>query len=128
MKFKLDENFDPRLVPVLQEHGFDVDTILAERLSGSPDEVVYATCQKLGRVLVTLDLDFSNPFRFPPGDTEGIIVVRPPRPILPAVRSTLLSILPQLKTLPIRGTLWIVEPGRIRIHDPDEPLDDLGSK
>ena len=123
MKMKLDENFDPRLVPVLQSHGFDVDTILAERLSGSPDEVVYATSQTLGRVLITLDLDFSNPFRFPPGDTEGIIVVRPPRPVLPAIRATLLSILPQLKTLPLKGTLWIVEPGRIRFHDPDEPLD-----
>jgi predicted nuclease of predicted toxin-antitoxin system len=123
MKIKLDENFDPRLVPVLQSHGLDVDTILAERLSGSPDEVVYATCQTLGRVLITLDLDFSNPFRFPPGDTEGIVVVRPPRPVLPAIRATLLSVLPQLKTLPLKGTLWIVEPGRIRFHDPDEPLD-----
>jgi hypothetical protein len=74
-------------------------------------------------VLITLDLDFSNPFRFPPKDTEGIIVVRPPRPILPVIRATLLSILPQLKTLPLKGTLWIVEPGRIRFHDPDEPLE-----
>jgi predicted nuclease of predicted toxin-antitoxin system len=123
MKIKLDENFDPRLAPVLQSHGFDVDTILAERLSGAPDEVVYATCQTLGRVLITLDLDFSNPFRFPPGGTEGIIVVRPPRPVLSAIRATLLSILPQLKTLPLKGMLWIVEPGRIRFHDPDEPLD-----
>ena len=70
MKIKLDENFDPRLAPVLQSHGLDVDTILAERLSGSTDEVVYATCQTLGRVLITLDLDFSNPFRFPPEGTR----------------------------------------------------------
>jgi hypothetical protein len=40
MKIKLDENFDPRLVPVLQSHGFDVDSILAEKLSGASDEVV----------------------------------------------------------------------------------------
>lgn len=121
MRIKLDENFDPRLVPVLQSHGFDVDTILSERLSGASDEMVYATCQKLGRALITLDLDFSNPFRFPPEDTEGIVVVRPPRPVLSAIRATLLSVMPQLKTLPLKGMLWIVEPGRIRIHDPDEP-------
>jgi len=29
-----------------------------------------------GRALVTLDLDFSNPFRFPPGETPGIAVLR----------------------------------------------------
>jgi hypothetical protein len=70
--------------------------------------------------LVTLDLDFSNPFRFPPGDTEGILVVRPPRAVLSAIRATLASILPQLKTLTLAGTLWIVEPGRIRIYDPHD--------
>lgn len=28
------------------------------------------------RALVTLDLDFSNPFRFPPEATAGIVVLR----------------------------------------------------
>ena len=40
-------------------------------------------------MLITLDMDFSNPFRFPPFQSEGIIVVRPPRPILPAIRAIL---------------------------------------
>ena len=38
MRFKLDENFDIRLVPLLAQGGHDVDTVRAERLSGSPDE------------------------------------------------------------------------------------------
>jgi len=123
MKLKLDENFDPRLAPLLAAEGFDVDTVPAEGLSGASDDAVYAACQTAGRALLTLDLDFSNPFRFPADQTEGIIVIRPPRPLLPAIRATLLSILPQLKTLPVKGLLWIVEPGRIRVHDPDKPLD-----
>jgi len=32
-----------------------------------------------GRCLVTLDLDFSNPFLFPPEDYAGIVVLRPRR-------------------------------------------------
>jgi hypothetical protein len=120
MKIKLDENFDARLVPVLAVDGHDVDTVPSEGLSGSADETIYATCQTTGRVLITLDLDFSNPFRFPPDATEGIIVVRPPRPILPAIKATLVSILSQLKTQPLKGLLWIVEPGRIRVYDPHE--------
>jgi predicted nuclease of predicted toxin-antitoxin system len=80
MKLKLDENFDVRLVPLLAAQGFDADTVAQEGLSSSPDETIYNTCKAVGRTLVTLDLDFSNPFRFPPAGTEGIIVVRPPQP------------------------------------------------
>ena len=55
------------------------DAVPAEGLAGSDDDAIYAACQTAGRTLITLDLDFANPLRFPPGDTEGIIVVRPPR-------------------------------------------------
>ncbi|MBN2294056.1 MAG: DUF5615 family PIN-like protein [Pirellulales bacterium] len=120
MKLKLDENLDRRLVPLLEAEGHDVDTVPAEGLSGLDDDAIYTACQVAGRALITLDLDFSNPFRFPPGDTEGILVVRPPRPVLPAIHSTLASILPQLNTQPLKGSLWIAEPGRIRIYDPHD--------
>ncbi len=79
MKIKLDENFDVRLVPLLAEGGHDVDTVPAEGLAGSADELIYEVCRADGRTLITLDLDFANPFRFPPEPTEGIVVVRPPR-------------------------------------------------
>jgi predicted nuclease of predicted toxin-antitoxin system len=95
VKLKLDENFDIRLVGMLTAESHDVDTVLAEGLSGCKDEAIYDACRANGRVLITLDLDFSNPFRFPPFECEGIIVVRPPRPILPAIRATLASVLPQ---------------------------------
>jgi predicted nuclease of predicted toxin-antitoxin system len=91
MKLKLDENVDLRLVPILEAKGHDVDTVLDEGLSGSDDDVIYGTCRTVGRVLITLDTDFSNPFRFPPSKTEGIIVVRPPRAVLSAIKATLLG-------------------------------------
>jgi hypothetical protein len=122
MKFKLDENFDVRLVPLLAQGGHDVDTVRAERLCGSPDETIYETCRETGRILITLDLDFASPFRFPPEGTEGIVVIRPPRPVLPAIKATLVSVLADLTSKPLKGLLWIVEPGRIRVYDPhDEP-------
>jgi hypothetical protein len=92
MKIKLDENFDVRLVTVLAADGHDVDTVISEGLAGREDDTIYATCRANGRVLITLDLDFSNPFRFPPDDMEGILVVRPPRPVLAAIRATLVSV------------------------------------
>lgn len=127
MKLKLDENFDLRMVPVFEAQGFDVDTVLAEGLSGSDDDKIYEACRSAGRALITLDLDFSNTFRFPPADMEGIIVVRPSRPVLSAIKATLESVFGQLKSLPVKGVLWIVEPGRIRVHDPHDAGDNHGS-
>jgi hypothetical protein len=118
MKLKLDENFDVRLVPLLAAEGIDADTVLHEGLSSSADEIIYETCKAIGSTLVTLDLDFSNPIHFPPADTEGIVVVRPPKAIVPLIQATLWSALPQLKTGSVKGKLWIIEPGRIREYDP----------
>jgi predicted nuclease of predicted toxin-antitoxin system len=77
VKFKLDENVDTRLIPLVEEGGHGVDTVRDERLSGADDRTIYDACVRDGRILLTLDLDFSNPTRFPPGPTEGIIIVRP---------------------------------------------------
>ena len=120
MKLKFDENLDARLVPVFTSEGHEVDTVWSEGLIGADDDLIYQTCRDTGRVLITLDLDFSNPFRFPPESTEGIIVVRPSRAILSLIRATVLSILPQLASASLVGTLWIVEPGRIRVYQPGD--------
>jgi predicted nuclease of predicted toxin-antitoxin system len=120
MRFKLDENFDLRLTSLVAAGGHAVDTALAEGLSGTSDERVYQACRDTGRTLITLDLDFSNPLRFPPDPTEGIVVLRPPRPTLPLIRVTLTSVLPDLKSRSLRGTLVIAEPARIRLYNPRE--------
>ncbi len=120
MRLKLDENFDLRLVPLLAEGGHDVETVRGEGLSGRGDTNIYESARSERRTLITLDLDFSNPLRFPPGLTEGIVVIRPPRPLLPAIRATLLSVWPELTARSLRGRLWIVEPGRIRVYDPPQ--------
>ena len=118
MRFKLDENFDIRLVRLFLEAGHKADTVLDERLSGSSDEVIYQVCRDTRRVLVTLDLDFSNPLRFPPDITEGLIVIRPPRAVFELIKQTLATLFLALKSKPLKGRLWIVEPGRIRLYTP----------
>ena len=124
MRFKLDENLDLRLAPLLKEGGHDVDTVHGEGLNGSPDDAIYDACVQAGRVLVSLDLDFANPIRFPPGETPGIVIVRPPRPVVPMIRAILAAALPDLTARSLAGKLWIIEPGRIRLYDPDEEMGD----
>jgi predicted nuclease of predicted toxin-antitoxin system len=122
VRFKLDENLDLRLASLLEERGHDVDTVHGEGLTGGPDDAIDKASAHAGRVLVSLDLDFANPIRFPPRETPGIVILRPPRPLVPVIRAILAIALPDLTARPLAGKLWIVEPGRIRVYDPGEEL------
>jgi len=119
MKIKLDENFDLRHIPVITEHGHDVDTVSQERLCGSNDEVIYEMCQASGRLLWTFDMDFSNPLRFPPANTSGIVVIRPARQTFSLERMAILNALDRMKRESPAGKLWIAEHGCVRVYSPD---------
>ena len=58
MKIKLDENIGTRGSELLAERAHDVSTVRDQKLSGAPDENIFAVCAAEGRVLVTLDRDF----------------------------------------------------------------------
>lgn len=79
MKLKLDENLGEGVRRRLAAAGHDVSTVVDQQMAGATDAVVYLTCADEGRVLVTFDLDFANPFVFDPRPTAGIIVLRLPR-------------------------------------------------
>lgn len=114
MRVKLDENLAPLLTVLFIDAGHDAETVLAESLQGAEDEKIFQVCQEEHRCLVTMDLDFANPLRFPPSNTPGIIVLRPPRPILPLIKTTVEKLLTALSERNISGKLWIVEHNRIR--------------
>ena len=121
MKLKLDENFGTRLQKLFTEAGHDAQTVLEQSLGGASDEAVLAACVKEERCLVTLDLDFANVLRFPPTATAGIVILRPPRnPALSSLEALARDFMSGLRQNDVRRHLWIVEPGRIRIHQDDE--------
>jgi len=117
MRFKLDENLDPRAAVILRETGHDTETVVEERLQGGADEKLFAVCQREKRCLVTLDLDFSNLLDFPPEKSAGVIVLRHPKPRVKAFLALFRQLVVALEEQNPRGRLWIVEPGRVRIHE-----------
>lgn len=120
MKFKLDENFGTRTQRLIVEAGHDVHTVHQESLSGAADQQLYERCCAEGRCLVTLDLDFADVVRFPPQPAGGIVVIRVPRnPSLGLLENLVKQFLQALSQMSVERRLWIVEVGRIRIHQVD---------
>jgi len=122
MKFKLDENLGPRAAALMAESGHEVATVPQERLSGTSDTRLFESCMAERRCLVSLDLDFADVIRFPPDKTAGMAVLRLPRGAsLKLLTALVRNLLTALETAPIVGQLWVVELGRIRVHQGESP-------
>jgi predicted nuclease of predicted toxin-antitoxin system len=118
MRIKLDENLGLLGKTLLEADGHDVMTITEQQLSGAADASIYEVCRDEGRVLVTLDHDFGHTLRFSPEATAGIVVLECKGRISPAlILARIRELVALLRTRPIDRELWIVEPGRIRIHE-----------
>jgi predicted nuclease of predicted toxin-antitoxin system len=121
MHFKLDENADPRWRLPLEHAGHLVSTVSDEALTGSDDDLIAKVCSENGFALITLDQGFAQIIHYPPDRYSGIIVLRHPKPTLAGMRNLVAQIAEALKRQSPAGELWIVEPGRIRIHQPRTP-------
>jgi len=116
MRFRLDENADPRWRGPLEQAGHSVSTVVEEHLRGSQDSVIAETCENLGMCLITADLGVAQILEYPPDRYPGIVVLRHPAPTLAEMTQLILQIVTAVKTQSPEGHLWIVEPNRIRIH------------
>jgi len=119
MKLKLDENLGLRGKELLAAAGHDVCTVPEQSLCAATDEQVAVRCCEDSRAIITLDLDFANPLRFPPELHHGIAVLRGPvRMSTTALNRLLQTLLGAMLTQPLDGHLWIVEEGRVRVYEP----------
>src|SRR5258708_3074417 len=74
---KLDENLSQAHVEFLKAAGYSAERVTDEGLSGADDPVVWQRAVSEGRFFITLDLDFADVRRFPPGSHPGILLLRP---------------------------------------------------
>jgi Domain of unknown function (DUF5615) len=122
VRIKVDESIGATGVDLLRRAGHDTMTVREEGLAGTADEVVFEVCLAEGRTLVTLDRDFAQVPRFPPKRAAGIVVLELGGPAsLHLLHSRLRDFLAFALSRSVAGELWIIEPGRVRVHlDRDE--------
>lgn len=116
MRFKLDENLPIGAALILRANGFDADTVSGELLSGIDDEALASQVRAENRVLVTLDLDFSNIRTYAPSDYAGIIVLRLKRQDKPTVLMYVRRVVMALQKRSPDHELWIVQHNRVRFR------------
>jgi predicted nuclease of predicted toxin-antitoxin system len=110
---------------MIGERGHDVQTISQERLNGVDDVRLFEICAVENRCLITFDLDFADVLRFPPHRSAGIAVLRLPRTVSLSVLIELVrNLLAAVERESIAGRLWVVEVGRIRVHDRSSDTDE----
>lgn len=116
MKIKLDENLPARLVPILQRHGHDVDTVPEENLSGRPDAEIWQAVGTEGRFLITQDLDFSDTRQFAPGTHAGLLLGRLREPGVHALMETINAVAADIAGW--GGCFVVLTENKIRIQRP----------
>ena len=114
-RFLIDENLPQSLVAGLRNAGIESVHVVAAGLRGASDDVVFQYAQTNELALVSGDVGFSNLFRFRLGTHAGIVVIRFPNDVpIGSLNRAVVDALQSLSPEPLRGSLAIVEPGRIR--------------
>ena len=119
-RFKLDENLPAAAKAVLIEQGHDALTVLDQHLGGKEDDKIAAVCSEENRILVTIDLDFSDIRQYPPGSNPGIWILRPLTQSIDNCVALVRHALAFSKAESPERALWIVEPQKIRIRTSHE--------
>lgn len=118
MLFKIDENLPTSLVGLLTERGHDAHHVEDEGLRSQMDPVVAAAAKEEGRILLTLDVEFADIRKHPPGSHPGIVLFRSSISGAPAISQLVLDLLESVPESDLTGMVTIVEQGRIRIRRP----------
>lgn len=116
MRVKLDENLSRFLKLNLQRLGHDVETVGEEGLLSRPDVEVAAFAASERRMLLTLDLDFSDARTYPPGSHPGIVLFRPGS-MGPLTVNAFVEVFVEATNLDdLAGCLVVVDPDRVRVR------------
>lgn len=118
MRIKLDENVPVDAAEALRAKGHDVETVIGEGLSGSPDRQLVVVASAERRLLLTLDRGMADIRAHPPGSHAGIVVFRPEHQDAATVRAAVEAFADHHGTADFEGCIVVVRGHLARIRRP----------
>ena len=115
---KLDENLAQPHMDFLNGVGYSAERVTEEGLSGADDAVVWQRAVAEGRFFLTLDLDFADVRRFPPGSHPGILLLRPRNRSRDAVLEILQRVVQEQPLDTLSGCFVVADINHTRIRRP----------
>lgn len=112
MKFLLDEDVPLKLLKILQKAGHDVVRVTP----ASGDPAIADLARQEGRILITLDKDFTNRSLYPP-ERFTIIHLRIHPPYAQDLINVLTSFLERVPTERLKGLIVLGAAGSIRAFE-----------
>lgn len=120
MKFKIDENLPSSIKQIFLENNLDAQTVFDENINGCDDDSLINKCREEGRILVTLDLDFSDIRKYQPCENNGIVIIRLSKQNKAEIESVVRKCVNFFKTEETNKRIWIVEKDKIRIRGSED--------
>ncbi len=116
MRIKLDENLGRPHVSLFRDHGYEVDRVFDEGISGIEDSELWRHVRRERRFLITLDLGFSDARRHRPGSHPGILLLRPRSKGRGSVLRVLKRVLVEQSLESLEGCLAVADESRTRVR------------
>ena len=118
VKLKLDENLSRHLRHTLTALHHDVMTVADQGLLSRSDTLIAEVVKNEGMMLLTLDLEFGDVRKYPPGRHPGIILFRP-RSFGPlAVNRFVEEFVRDTDLEQLARCVVVVDPSRVRVRRP----------
>lgn len=118
MKLKLDKNLSRHLKPTLAGLHHDVMTVADQGLLSRSDTLIAEVVKNEEMMLLTMDLEFGDIRKYPPGHHPGIILFRPKNFGPLAVNRFVEEFVRDTDLEQLARCVVVVDPSRVRIRRP----------
>jgi predicted nuclease of predicted toxin-antitoxin system len=115
MPILADHCVPPSLIKALEENGVKVIRLSEKKLEKASDEEVFNFAFKNLLTLFTFDQDFGNILRFNIRDSSGVVIIYIAKMNKAEIFKMTIGFFKKIKENKLRGRLYIIEPGRIRV-------------
>lgn len=114
MQIKTDEDLPKAVASLLREHGYQVDSVIDQGMSGWKDSALWRAVQDEGRFLITADKGFADIRTYPPGTHQGVMLLRPDQDGIRPLVELLTRVLQEYELNRFSGMVAVVTPRGIR--------------